>query len=79
MTAVLHTPMRRQSAPLTDRREVNLNVKSTGVTIIVKLIFSQITKAIVSMCAIQKLDIIVCSSAEQEIPYVMLFTMYGFV
>jgi hypothetical protein len=45
----------------------------------VKLIFSQVAKAIVSMCTIQKLDIIVCNSAGQEIPYVMLFTMYGFV
>jgi hypothetical protein len=45
----------------------------------VKRVFSQVAKAIVSMCAIQKLDIIVCNSAGQEIPYVMLFTMYGFV
>lgn len=44
-----------------------------------KLIFSQVAKAIVSMCAIQKLDVIVCNSEGQDIPYIMLFTMYGFV
>ncbi|WP_396333286.1 hypothetical protein [Burkholderia anthina] len=44
-----------------------------------KLILSKVTKAIVSMCAIQELDTLVCNSAGQEIPYVMLFAMYGFV
>lgn len=44
-----------------------------------KRIFSQVAEVIASMCAIQKLDIIVCNSAGQEIPYVMLFTMYGFI
>ncbi|WP_175837916.1 hypothetical protein [Burkholderia anthina] len=44
-----------------------------------KLVFSKVAKAIVSLCAIQRLDIMVCNSAGQEIPYVMLFTMYGFV
>jgi len=48
-------------------------------SIIMKLVLSKVAKAIVSACAIQKTDVMVCNSAGQEIPYVMLFTMYGFV
>ncbi|MET3552256.1 hypothetical protein [Burkholderia sp. 567] len=44
-----------------------------------KLVLSKVAKAIVSACATQKTDVMVCNSAGQEIPYVMLFTMYGFV
>lgn len=44
-----------------------------------KNIFSVVAKTLASMCAIQRLDIIVCNSAGQGIPHVMLFTMYGFV
>lgn len=56
-----------------------MRLNQIGEPIIVKIIFSQVAKAMASMCATQKLDIIVCNSAGQEIPYVMLFTMYGFV
>lgn len=44
-----------------------------------KLVISKVAKAIVSACAIQRADVMVCNSAGKQIPYVMLFTMYGFV
>ncbi|PQV54826.1 hypothetical protein B0G83_1011009 [Paraburkholderia sp. BL21I4N1] len=50
-----------------------------GEPVIVKNIFSLVAKTIASLCAIQKLDIIVCNSAGQEIPYALLFTMYGYI